>query len=249
MTTTLRKGDTGPAVFSLQRTLDALALECGPTDGIFGNKTEAAVYRLQEYRCIGTDGVVGPQTEAKLIECTEDGWQAGQLWELRPGVMVFGWRHPKVGLLPQRRGKVSKFGGPTDLGDRRYGQALIGASTIVQLRARYADLIELGVFRTDLPDELPAGMGISWALANKNGLYCAMLWNGDARPNARIRRVLAVTPDKAIAGVPTDLGPATWTGRVWDGSDYWLEQLSLVTDDSAEFYWGPDNSYGLVSEC
>ncbi len=240
----MRKGDTGPDVKSLQQTLEALALEPGPIDGIFGNRVERAVIHLQEYRCIGTDGVVGPQTEAKLIECVKEGWQAGQLWELRHGVMVFGWRHPSVGLIPRHRGKVSYFGGKSDLGDRMYGQALIGAETLHELREKYQDLIDLGVFRQDLPDKLPDGMGISWALANETGFNCAMLWNGDARPNPRIHRIVAVTPDKAIAGVPTDLGPATWTGRVWDGSDHWLNMLSLATDDSAEFYWGPDNSYG-----
>jgi len=61
-TTTLRKGDNGPAVRTLQRALVRLDLLAGNPDGDFGAKTEAAVIAFQRAHGLTADGVVGAKT-------------------------------------------------------------------------------------------------------------------------------------------------------------------------------------------
>jgi hypothetical protein len=57
---TLREGDRGPAVKSLQRRLRITA------DGVFGSGTERAVKRFQRRRGLEVDGIVGPITRRAL---------------------------------------------------------------------------------------------------------------------------------------------------------------------------------------
>jgi hypothetical protein len=57
---TLREGDRGPAVESLQRRLRLTA------DGVFGSKTKSAVMRFQRRRGLEVDGIVGPITRRAL---------------------------------------------------------------------------------------------------------------------------------------------------------------------------------------
>ena len=57
---TLREGDRGPAVASLQRRLRITA------DGVFGSDTERAVKRFQRHRGLEVDGIVGPITRRAL---------------------------------------------------------------------------------------------------------------------------------------------------------------------------------------
>jgi N-acetylmuramoyl-L-alanine amidase/Putative peptidoglycan binding domain len=59
---TLRKGDTGPDVVTVQQCLAITA------DGIFGSGTETAVKQFQLAQGLTADGVVGPQTWAALEE-------------------------------------------------------------------------------------------------------------------------------------------------------------------------------------
>ena len=54
---TLRRGDNGPAVETLQT-----ALKISPADGIFGPATEAAVRVFQRGTKLVPDGIVGPAT-------------------------------------------------------------------------------------------------------------------------------------------------------------------------------------------
>lgn len=58
----LRRGDKNQAVRELQEALKELGHDPGPIDGIFGERTEAAVKAFQKAARIAVDGVVGPQT-------------------------------------------------------------------------------------------------------------------------------------------------------------------------------------------
>jgi Transglycosylase-like domain/Putative peptidoglycan binding domain len=57
---TLRKGDRGRAVRSLQRRLRISA------DGVFGSQTARAVRRFQRRKSLTADGIVGPMTRRAL---------------------------------------------------------------------------------------------------------------------------------------------------------------------------------------
>lgn len=63
---TLRLGSRGSAVVDLQNRLRAAGFNPGPSDGIFGNGTLAAVKAFQRSRGLSADGVVGPNTWGKL---------------------------------------------------------------------------------------------------------------------------------------------------------------------------------------
>jgi lysozyme family protein len=56
----LERGDTGPAVACLQRSLRISA------DGVFGRQTQRAVRAFQRARGLTADGIVGPMTRAAL---------------------------------------------------------------------------------------------------------------------------------------------------------------------------------------
>ena len=60
-------GSRGDAVRKLQELLNALGYDCGSVDGIFGNKTKAAVLAFQKANGLGADGIVGPLTWGKLV--------------------------------------------------------------------------------------------------------------------------------------------------------------------------------------
>ncbi len=62
----LRRGDTGPAVRSVQERLSALGYWLPAVDGRFGSGTHHAVVALQKAAGLSRDGVVGPRTRAAL---------------------------------------------------------------------------------------------------------------------------------------------------------------------------------------
>jgi chloramphenicol 3-O phosphotransferase len=65
----LRRGSVGPGVERLQEDLRRLGHDPGPTDGVFGEQTEAALRAFQLRRGLPTDGVVGwPRTIAAILE-------------------------------------------------------------------------------------------------------------------------------------------------------------------------------------
>lgn len=66
--TNLSHGDKGSAVKTLQTNLNKLGYNCGTPDGIFGNKTDLAVEKLQKDNGLVADGIVGAKTEAKINE-------------------------------------------------------------------------------------------------------------------------------------------------------------------------------------
>ena len=63
---TLKKGAKEIAVRGVQRRLIQLGFDAGEIDGRFGDKTEAAVKKLQKQYDLEVDGIVGPATWAVL---------------------------------------------------------------------------------------------------------------------------------------------------------------------------------------
>ena len=63
---TLRRGDRGAGVKSLQQDLANLRYWLGAVDGSFGHNTQQAVYALQKAAGLAKDGVVGPKTYSAL---------------------------------------------------------------------------------------------------------------------------------------------------------------------------------------
>lgn len=64
---TLVKGNRGDDVAELQAGLNGLGYDCGTVDGIFGQKTLAAVKGFQASHGLTVDGVAGPKTQAALL--------------------------------------------------------------------------------------------------------------------------------------------------------------------------------------
>lgn len=62
----IQYGDTGSNVSLLQDALNKLGYNSGNVDGIFGDKTYAALTRFQSDKGIGVDGIVGPETRKKF---------------------------------------------------------------------------------------------------------------------------------------------------------------------------------------
>jgi hypothetical protein len=64
--TTLKPGDTGSQVKTLQRALATLGFSPGTPDGDYGPATQVAVEKFQVAKRLAEDGVVGPATLAAL---------------------------------------------------------------------------------------------------------------------------------------------------------------------------------------
>jgi peptidoglycan hydrolase-like protein with peptidoglycan-binding domain len=67
----LRIGSTGLPVRRAQKRMSLVGFDVSGVDGRYGNKTEAAVEKLQQQYNIPVDGVVGPQTW-NVIDALED---------------------------------------------------------------------------------------------------------------------------------------------------------------------------------
>lgn len=77
----LRRGARGTEVRELQQLLVNWGYNPGPVDGIFGIKTEQAVFQFQRDRGLSADGIVGPKTwQALLIQ-----QPGGQLYTIQSG--------------------------------------------------------------------------------------------------------------------------------------------------------------------
>jgi len=63
---TLKPGDTGSQVKTLQQALAALGYSAGKPDGVYGPSTTNAVERFQVAKGLDEDGVMGPATLAAL---------------------------------------------------------------------------------------------------------------------------------------------------------------------------------------
>ncbi len=69
--TTLRKGDEGPDVVTLQQALAQLGFYSGAQDGNFGTGTQTSVKKFQEAKGLDADGIAGKMTlEALYKEST-----------------------------------------------------------------------------------------------------------------------------------------------------------------------------------
>lgn len=66
--TPLQKGDTGEEVKKLQDSLKLVGFNPGASDGIFGEKTAAAIVQLQAAAQLEVDGVYGEKTASVLID-------------------------------------------------------------------------------------------------------------------------------------------------------------------------------------
>jgi peptidoglycan hydrolase-like protein with peptidoglycan-binding domain len=273
--TLLRYGDSGSEVEKLQRLLVVMGFDLGNNgsnrdgvDGDYGSKTETAVRHFQQFRMVrsrdgkraGDDGVWGAISAAYAEVAIAEGYRKNQPWKYK-GALVYGWRHPEFGRIPETEGKTSSFGGPDDGGDRRLGQARINANTAAELYARYRDLVEMGVFRkqsngqpyadplpivtgSDLNGQWGSGRaGISWLL-NPNSFYCA-LRTRSPHPNADRARVVFFFQGKACITVCTDWGPSISTGRNSDLSPGTLAALGARTDDWLENQCWAFNSHAL----
>ena len=69
---TLRPGDSGSAVKSLQQTLKSLGLYTGSVDGVYGGSTIRAVKLLQKAKGLTQDGVAGSRNLAALSTAKKD---------------------------------------------------------------------------------------------------------------------------------------------------------------------------------
>ena len=68
----LKRSARGEDVRQLQQTLNELGFDAGEEDGIFGEKTEAAVRRMQAAALIEVDGQYGAQSHAALMGLVAD---------------------------------------------------------------------------------------------------------------------------------------------------------------------------------
>ena len=64
---TLRKGDEGPEVVTLQQALTELGYLSGAADGNFGTGTQTAVKKFQEDNKLDADGIAGRMTQEALF--------------------------------------------------------------------------------------------------------------------------------------------------------------------------------------
>lgn len=65
--TTLRSGSRGTQVKVLQYLLNEFGFDCGSADGIFGQKTMAAVKSYQKAKGLSVDGICGKNTWTKIL--------------------------------------------------------------------------------------------------------------------------------------------------------------------------------------
>lgn len=62
----LKPGDEGEAVRQLQTALGQLGVYDGPVDGLYSDRTRAAVEAFQQQNGLGVDGLVGPETWGQI---------------------------------------------------------------------------------------------------------------------------------------------------------------------------------------
>lgn len=69
----LKMGDTGEEVKKWQHWLNDHGFNAGEEDGVFGEKTHAAVIQFQSTKKIVVDGVIGSQTQLTIERIKKEG--------------------------------------------------------------------------------------------------------------------------------------------------------------------------------
>lgn len=127
---TLRRGDTGNDVRTLQTALTRAGYDPGAINGVFGAQTERAVRQFQRVLGLPQDGIVGPRTWAFLMPFVN---------ESDPDVLRRGSRGPMVVRLQNGLNRAGFNVGTVD--------GLFGTRTQAAVRAfqRSVGLPETGV--------------------------------------------------------------------------------------------------------
>ena len=116
---TLAKGSRGAEVKDLQKRLTQLGYQVGKIDGIYGDKTAAAVTRFQKERGLKADGIAGKETIAALKKLTGESQNAS-------GKQI-GFKNSDVQLLAQCIYSEGR-------GEPYIGQVAIGACVMNRLK-------------------------------------------------------------------------------------------------------------------
>jgi peptidoglycan hydrolase-like protein with peptidoglycan-binding domain len=93
---TLRYGDQGSGVRTLQEQLNQLGYNCGTPDGVFGQRTRDAVKALQRDHGLTADGIVGSRTRS-VINSLVSGGSSGS----NSSLLKYGSRGTAVKQLQQ----------------------------------------------------------------------------------------------------------------------------------------------------
>ena len=96
--TTLRVGDQGASVKTLQQQLNQLGYDCGAPDGIFGQRTAEAVKALQRACNLTADGIVGSGTWSTINSLLSS---TGSTGSTGSSVLKYGSRGTAVKSLQQ----------------------------------------------------------------------------------------------------------------------------------------------------
>lgn len=87
----LQSGSRGSEVEHLQNRLKALGFYDGAIDGVYGEKTAAAVRAFQEQHDLAPDGTVGPRTSAVLYPVYRPGSQGTEVSQIQTRLRELGY--------------------------------------------------------------------------------------------------------------------------------------------------------------
>jgi len=116
---TLAKGSRGAEVKDLQKRLTQLGYQVGKVDGIYGDKTVAAVTRFQKERGLKADGIAGKETIEALKKLTGESQNASG--------KEIGFKNSDVQLLAQCIYSEGR-------GEPYIGQVAIGACVMNRIK-------------------------------------------------------------------------------------------------------------------
>lgn len=104
----IRYGNKGSNVKKLQKALNALGFNCGKVDGIFGDKTLAAVKNFQKSSkyggAISVDGIVGPNTKKKFKVA---GYASGTTEVKKDQLAILDELGEELQLVPDGNGRLA----------------------------------------------------------------------------------------------------------------------------------------------
>ena len=104
----IRYGNKGSNVKKLQKALNALGFNCGKVDGIFGDKTLAAVKNFQKSSkyggAISVDGIVGPNTKKKFKVA---GYASGTTEVKKNQLAILDELGEELQLVPDGNGRLA----------------------------------------------------------------------------------------------------------------------------------------------